>query len=752
MYHSKEFVNMNKKSLFLSLLFWGTCAVSNAQNIAFDDIFNNKSLRPKPANIGQFSNDGKFLISTKTVKAGDKTTWWVILQNPANPSDSIKTLFHSNWFEKTLPEGSTTFSSDEKFMLVETNPQKIYRHSSSVNAYVVDIQNKKIIDIPGRFRYPTLSPNNKNVAYVKDNNMFVFDLATGKENQITTDGKNNEIINGAVDWVYEEEFSMSVGFQWSPSGNYLAYYRFDESKVKEFSMDIFQGLYPSQEKWKYPKAGEANSQVDVYIYDLAKNKKVAANVESQRDQYIPRIQWTQTDNQLSIQRLNRLQNRWELLFCNPSNGNCKLILEETDAAYVDITDNLMYLPNSTQFLYTSEKSGFNHLYVFDYTTNKNTQVTNGNWQINKICGYNPLTNTVYYTSTEFSTIQDNLWKVSIASKKRSMFASGLGNTSVIMSNNASWYYVIQSNFSENPMSKTSLVDGSKELSIKSPTKVVDLYGSNQVITIEDNAQWSANMSKVNLGNCSFGQLKNTDGVALNYWMIKPNNFDSTKKYPVLMYMYGGPGNSTVRNTYAGRNFLWFQHLASLGYIVFSVDNRGTGNMGAAFKKSTYLNLGKLEQEDQAAGAQWLGALKYVDASRIGLWGWSFGGYLTSLCLVKSPDLFKMGMAVAPVTHWKFYDNIYTERYLRTPELNKAGYEDNSPINFTKNLKSKYLIVHGTADDNVHFQNATEMIKSMIQSGVNFDSEIYPNRNHGIGDLAAQKHLFKKLTTFVKENL
>jgi dipeptidyl-peptidase-4 len=260
------------------------------------------------------------------------------------------------------------------------------------------------------------------------------------------------------------------------------------------------------------------------------------------------------------------------------------------------------------------------------------------------------------------------------------------------------------------------------------------------------------MAKLNFGQCTFGQLKNTDGVALNYWMIKPYNFDSTKKYPVLMYMYGGPGNSTVRNTYAGRNFLWFQHLASLGYIVFSVDNRGTGNMGAAFKKATYLNLGKLEQEDQAAGAQWLGALKYVDASRIGLWGWSFGGYLTSLCLVKSPDLFKMGMAVAPVTHWKFYDNIYTERYLRTPELNKAGYEDNSPINFTKNLKSKYLIVHGTADDNVHFQNATEMIKSMIQSGVNFDSEIYPNRNHGIGDLAAQKHLFKKLTTFVKENL
>jgi len=527
---------MNKKMLFLAFLFWGTCVVSNAQNIAFDDIFNNKSLRPKSANIGQFSNDGKFLISTKTAKTGDKNTWWVILQNPANPSDSIKTLFHSNWFEKILPEGSTTFSSDEKFMLVETNPQKIYRHSSSVNAYVVDIQNKKIIDIPGRFRYPTLSPNNKNVAYVKDNNMFIFDLTTGKENQITTDGKNNEIINGAVDWVYEEEFSMSVGFQWSPSGNFLAFYRFDESKVKEFSMDIFQGLYPSQEKWKYPKAGEANSQVDVFIYDLAKNKKIAANVESQRDQYIPRIQWTQTDNQLSIQRLNRLQNHWELLFCNPANGNCKLVLEEKDPAYVDINDNLMFLPNTSQLLYTSEKSGFNHLYLFDYVTNKSNQVTSGNWQINRICGFNAITNTVYYTSTEFSTIQDNLWKVSITTKKRSMFSSISGNTSVIMSSNAAWYYVIQSNFSVNPISKTTLIDGSKEISIKSPTKLVDLFGSSQVITIEDNAAWSIYLAKMNLGQCTFGQLKNTDGVSLNYWMIKPYNFDSTKKYPVLMYM------------------------------------------------------------------------------------------------------------------------------------------------------------------------------------------------------------------------
>lgn len=743
---------MQKKIKLFSFLFWGMISVTNAQNISFDDIFTNRTLRPKPANIGQFTEDGKFLIATKS----NSKDWWIITQNPSNPSDSLKTLFHSAWINQKIQQGGTKFSNDYQFLLVETNQKQIYRHSYSVISYVIDIKNKKVIDIPGRVLYPTLSPDNQNVAYVKENNLYVFNLQKKQEIAVTNDGKLNQIINGAVDWVYEEEFSMSVGFNWSPTGKYLAFYRFDESKVKEFSMDIFNDLYPSQEKWKYPKAGESNSVVDVFIYDISKNKSVQSYIESQRDQYIPRIKWTQSDNQLSIQRLNRLQNHWELLFCDPNTGNCNLILEEKDPAYVEITDDLMFIPNSTKFFYTSEKSGFNHLYLFDYALKKNIQITEGQWQVNKIYGFNAQTQTVYYSSTEYSSIQDNLWKVNISSRKRHMLRTGFdGNQTIIMSNNASWYYVISSTMSEKPVYATILVDGSKEMiqnqKIKQ-LKKVEYYSSSSMINIEDNQKWSDNMSKLNLGNCTFGEFKNSEGTSLNYWMIKPQNFDSSKKYPVLMFMYGGPGHNTVRNSYGGRNFLWFQHLASLGYIVFSVDNRGTGNKGAAFKKSTYLNLGKLEQEDQAAGAQWLGSQKYVDATRIGVWGWSFGGYLTSLCMVKSPSLFKMGMAVAPVTHWKYYDNIYTERYLRTPELNKIGYEENSPINFTSNLKGKYLIVHGTADDNVHFQNATEMIKAMIKSGVNFDSEIYPNRNHGIGDMDAQKHLFRKLTTFVKENL
>ena len=314
---------MQKKSSLLFFLFWGITNLTLAQNISFDDIFSNRSLKPTPARIGQFTADGKSLIATKY--AGN--SWWIITQNPSNPSDSLKTLFHSNWFSQKLQQGSTKFSSDYQFMLVETNANQIYRHSYSVMAYVVDIQNKKIIEIPGRVLYPTLSPDNQNVAYVKENNLYVFNLQTKQETAVTKDGKVNQIINGAVDWVYEEEFSMSTGFDWSPTGKYLAYYRFDESKVKEFSMDVFDGLYPSQEKWKYPKAGEANSVVDVYVFDITKNKSVQSYIESQRDQYIPRIKWTQTDKSLSIQRLNRLQNHWELLFCDPNTGNCTVVLE-----------------------------------------------------------------------------------------------------------------------------------------------------------------------------------------------------------------------------------------------------------------------------------------------------------------------------------------------------------------------------------------------------------------------------------------
>lgn len=715
----------------------------------WDDMF---KIAPKPAAISKFTADGRLLITQKS----SKKTWWIITNNPATKQDSIETLFHSDWFSESVPQGGYTFSADHKFMVLETNTKPLFRHTYTAEVWVINLQSKQVIKVPGRAMNAALSPDNQRVAYVRDNNLFIYDFSgTPKEIQVTSDGKFNHIINGAVDWVYEEEFSMSQGFYWSPSGSKIAYYRFDESQVKEFSMDIFTGLYPQQEKWKYPKAGEDNSKVDVFIYDLKSANSEKLPLEPANPEpggyYIPRFQWLHTDDYLTIQRLNRHQNHWELLLWQAQTKNLRELASERDSAYVEIVDELMLLPKTTQLIYTSEKSGYNHMYRLDYLINKKTfewPVTSGNWQVNKIVGYSPEKNLIYYTSTEFSTVEDHLYSISpdgrnktaVLNPKEKMGAPLSGNQTVMASPNCHWMYVIESNFSENPIYLTHLL------------------GPNQYKTTQSDETYTQNVQLKNPGSVTFGEIPYSaleQGIGpemgLNYWMLKPANFDPTKKYPLLMYVYGGPGNSICRNSRNGY-FAWYQHLAAKGYIVVCVDNRGTGNKGAAFKKCTYQQLGKIEHLDQRAAAKYLGNLPYIDANRIGIWGWSFGGYMSSLCITKSSDVFKTAIAVAPVTHWKYYDNIYTERYLRTPQENPTGYEENSPLNFADQIKGNYLIVHGTADDNVHFQNAVEMVNKMIKANVEFDSEYYPNRNHGIGDGAARKHLFKKLTEYILENL
>ncbi len=723
----------------LKSLFFGGCFIVlpyvSGQNFSLEDM-RNPSLFPKRQPMSDFTTDGKLLI---TEKSDAKTkSWWVITANPALKKDSISTLFHSDWFSEKPVKGSLTFSQNNQFLLISAQPQSIYRHSVSVEATVINIPQKKIYKIPGRVQYPTLSPDNKHLAYVRDNNLYVYQIENQIEIAVTTDGKKNEIINGAVDWVYEEEFSMSQGFEWSPNGNYIAYYKFDERNVPEFSMDVFTDLYPRQERWKYPKAGENNSVVNVHVFKLnGGDQKI--ELGSQNDQYIPRIKWSLTEEFLSIQRLNRLQNYWELLFYNTEKKSLKTIVQENDSAYVEITDNLLFLPKSTEFIYTSEKSGYNHIYIKNYATGSERMLTKGNWQVNSLVGFNPETNKLYYTSTELSSIEDRLYSISLSGTDKSMVVSsavGEGNQTVVASPNCHWMYVSQTNFSSNPSYHFYLI------------------GKNYRSHFQD-TQFTKNIAARNPGTIEFNELSLSEGtenpVKLNYWMLKPANFDPNKKYPLLMYVYGGPGNSICRNSFQGY-YAWFQHLASRGYIVACVDNRGTGNKGANFKKCTYLKLGELEHLDQRNAALYFGKLPYIDANRIGIWGWSFGGYMSSLCITKSSDVFKMAIAVAPVTHWKYYDNIYTERYLRTPKTNKSGYENNSPLNYVDNIKGKYLIVHGTGDDNVHFQNTVEMVNAMIRKNKPFNSEFYPNRSHGIGDMQARTHLFQLLTNYVQDNL
>ena len=798
---------MNSRSRLISqtscfLLFLGSAISSSwaqsttpSNTLTLESIFKDPSLYPKPGNFGEFAPDGKHFIELKLEEPqpSDKKTsnspiaWSLIKKDIEGKSNTPIVLFDAHWFDKTPPQGSYEISSDEKFMVVQYEMQQVYRHSFTAKCYVVDLQNHKITYIPERMRYPTLSPDNKRIAYVKNNNVFIYDLLAAKETQITTDGEENKIINGAVDWVYEEEFTMDNGMRWSPSGNFLAFYHFNESKVKEFSMDMFnsKSLYPSQTQWKYPKAGEDNAKVDVHVYSLNDNQTRIAKTNSERDQYLPRIQWTQNDQFLSIQRLNRWQNHWELLFCNPINGNCDLILEEVDSAYVEITDNLTFIPKTTQFIYSSEKSGFNHLYLHDYseciekgnvspncaaTQRYSKALTSGPFDVIRFLGYVDATKSIVYSSSEQSMIDDHVYCIGLNGKGKKRLTEPGFNYNVSLGPNAIYYTESSSNNSNSPI-------------VEHRIKRMDGKWSKDV---ELNSAWSEKMKSLNLGQVKFDEYA-TDSSVTGYWKtefwhlaaqngwdaktaiaqytihqqllnkqitytIYPPNFDASKKYPVLMFVYGGPGSNQVRNQFGSRNFFYHQYLASQGYLISVVDNRGTGRKGAIFKKSTYLELGLLESTDHAYAAKQMAKLSYVDSSRIGIWGWSFGGYMSSSAITKHSDVFKAALAVAPVTHWKFYDNIYTERYLRRPIDNPLGYENNSPLNFTDGIKGNYLLIHGTGDDNVHWQNSAEMINAMIKSGAKYDSEVYPNRNHGIGDRAASFHLYRRMTNFILEKL
>ncbi len=773
----------------------GPLAITKSSALTLESIFKDPSMYPKPANYGEFAPDGKHFIELRIEEPqpSDKKTsnspvaWSLIKKDIEGKTNTPIVLFNARWFDQIPPQGRYEITNDEKFMVVQYETQQVYRHSFTAKCYVVDLQNHKITYIPERMRYPTLSPDNKRIAYVKNNNVFIYDLIAAKETQITTDGEENKIINGAVDWVYEEEFTMDNGMRWSPNGNFLAFYHFDESKVKEFSMDMFNSkeLYPTQTHWKYPKAGEDNAKVEVHLYSLNDNQTRIAKTNSERDQYLPRIQWTQTEKFLSIQRLNRWQNHWELLFCDPLNGDCNLILEEIDSAYVEITDNLTFIPNTTKFIYSSEKSGFNHLYLHDYseciekgkvspncaaTQRYSKAITVGNFDVVRFLGYVDATKSIVYSSSEQSVLEDHVYSIGLNGKGKKRLTEPGYNYSINLGPKALYYTESRSNASHLPV-------------VEHRIKRMDGQWSKDV---ELNRPWSEKMASLHLGFVKFGEYA-TDTTEKGYWetefwhlskvngwdaattgqqynvhkrllssqisyTIYPPDYNPGKKYPVLMFVYGGPGSNQVRNQFGSRNFFYHQYLASQGYLISVVDNRGTGRKGAIFKKSTYLQLGKLESNDHAFAAQQMALTPTVDASRIGIWGWSFGGYMSSSAITKHSDVFKAAVAVAPVTHWKFYDNIYTERYLRRPIDNPLGYESNSPLNFTDGIKGNYLLIHGTGDDNVHWQNSAEMINAMIKSGAKYDSEVYPNRNHGIGDRAASFHLYRRMTHFILEKL
>jgi len=632
------------------------------------------------------------------------------------------------------------FSPDESKVIFTNASKAIYRRSAMASNYVYDLKTKKTValseakDNAGQM-FPTFAPVGNKVAYVRDNNLFIKDLDANKEIEVTTDGLDNKIKNGWADWVYEEEFSKADMFCWNADGSKLAWVRFDESRVKEYSFDTYNNnLYPDKVTFKYPKAGEDNSIVSVKIYDLATAKTITCDIGSETDIYIPRIQWTTDKNTLSIQRMNRLQNKLELMFADATAGSTKVVLTEEAKTYIDITDDLTFLPGNKGFIWSSEADNFNHLYLYDINGKLINQITKGSWDVIAFKGYDEKLNTLYYVSTELGAANRDIYSIKADGSGKKRLSTADGTSDADFSTGLKYYVSTWSNANTPPVYELHSADG----------KLVKV--------LEDNKELKTKMKDYTLSTKEFFKFKTSEGVELDGWMMKPTNFDASKKYPVYMFAYNGPGSNECNNAWEAFDYWWHQLLCQEGYMVVCVDGRGTLGKGREFKHSTYLQLGKLETIDQIEVAKYVGGLPYVDKSRIGFQGWSFGGYMASLLISKGADYFKMAIAVAPVTNWKFYDNIYTERFLRKPQDNKSGYEDNSPVNFTKKIKGKFMLVHGSGDDNVHYQNSMELAAALVRNNIPFEFMTYPNKNHGIYGGMTRTHLYNKMLEFVKKNL
>lgn len=657
--------------------------------------------------------------------------------------DSILNAANIKEDGKKIPTGDYEASADKKRVLLFTNRESIYRRSSKAYTYVYDFAGAKLQKLDtGKVLHATFSPDGSKVAYVKDNNLYVYDVASASSKAITTDGKWNFVINGNCDWVYEEEFEFTRAFDWSPKGNYIAYYRFDESKVKEYEFTQFDNSHNKQYQYKYPKAGEDNSVVDIYIYDVNKGTKAKAQYE-QGDIYIPRIKWTMDDNSLVVFWMNRHQDNLKLLLTNAQTGSSNTLYEEKNKYYIDITDNWQFLNDGKSFLFTSEMNGYNHIYLYSMDGKTKTQISKGNFDVTSIDGVDETNKRIYYTMAYPRPMDRNAFVTDFAAKTTVPLTQGEATHRIVLNDKFTQFYDYKSDLNTPQVVTLNdiVVNKKKQL------------GTSLVKTVNENAKLKSKIEEYGYGKAEFIRVPNSKGDTLNGWMLKPADFDPSKKYPVLFCNYGGPGSQQVANRF-GAVSSWHQMLAQKGFIVVSVDNTGTGFRGEAFKKKTYLQLGKFEIEDQIDAAKYLGTLSFVDKNNIGHWGWSFGGFMSALAITKGNEVFSAAVSVAPVTSWRYYDNIYTERYMRTPQENASGYDDNSPINFTDRIKGKYLLIHGTADDNVHFQNSVQMVKALVKSNIDFESAYYPDKNHGISGMMDNTtfHLWSKMTNWILENL
>jgi len=631
------------------------------------------------------------------------------------------------------------WSSDRKYLLIMSRQREIWRHSTDGQYFIYELIGKKLrplSGISGAQSNAKFSPDATKIGFVRGNNLFVLDMSSGVETQLTTDGSEN-IINGQFDWVYEEEFSIADGWRWSPDGKKIALWRLDQTRISTFPIESMMSLYPSVFWLKYPKAGELNALVQVGVIALETATNGASAIKwmdlgTEADIYIPRIQWTPDPRILSIQRLNRLQNKLDLLFADVNSGATRIVLSDTDPCWVDVQDDLTFLKKKEQFIWTSERSGYRHAYLYDYNGRLLSPITAGEWEISAITGFDETTGLIYFSGKKDSPIEENVYRASLD-----------GGILERVSQRPGWH---SSNFS--PDMKYVIGTFSD---VQTPAQISLRQTDGKLLRwLEKNENL---LAAYNLNAPKFITVKTSDDATpLNAWIMKPANFDSTKKYPVIMFCYSGPGAQHVVNQWAGRRYLWHQLMTEKGFITFSIDSRGTGGRGKKFKNLVYGDLGKWSTHDQIEGAKYLGSLPYIDAGRIGIWGHSGGGYLTAMAMTKGAPHFKAGIARAPVTDFRLYDTIWTERYMGLPKDNAAGYKSASVMTYADKLQGKLYLVHGMADDNVHMQNTVQLQEALQALNKQFDVMYYHGRNHAITGGNTQLHLHTLMTNYFLNNL
>ncbi|WP_343487987.1 S9 family peptidase [Allomuricauda sp. d1] len=718
-----------KKILFSlsAFLFISTISIAQKKKISLDDIWNG-TFRTERIDVLRSMNNGKQYTVLNFDQAAKSSS---IDKYDYKTQKKVETIVSSS---AEIPYfTSYEFSGDESQIILATDVEPIFRRSRLGIYYVYNVADKSIVKISeNKIQEPELSPDGSKVAYAYENNLYLFDLTSKNTQQLTTDGNKGTIINGITDWVYEEEFAFVQAFEWNSDGTKIAFLRFDETNVPHFSMDVYgKDLYPYQHEFKYPKAGEENAKVSLHLYDVASGN--TSDVDLGEAYYIPRIKWMNNPNYLSVRTMNRHQNHLKLHEVNVKDNSVSVLLEEKDDAYVDIHDNLTFLADDS-FIWTSEQDGYNHLYLYNEDGELMNQITKGPWEVTNYYGYDQAEDRIYYQSTENGSINRGVYSIDSSGQRKKQLASEEGTNAADFSSDYT-YFINTFSSATTPPEYT--------LRQASNGKVVNTIKNNEALGLQLNGY--------EIAPKEFSTIS-VNGNDLNMYMIKPVDFDESKEYPLFMYQYSGPGSQQVANRWMGANDYWHQMLVSQGYIVACVDGRGTGLKGRDFKKVTQKELGKYEVEDQIAAAQKLSERSYIDENRTGIWGWSYGGFMSTNALLKGNETFEMAIAVAPVTSWRFYDTIYTERYMQTPQENPSGYDENSPFNYPELLKGDYLLVHGSGDDNVHLQNTMRMIEALVQADKQFEWAVYPDKNHGIYGGNTRKHLYQKMTNFIHQKL